>query len=282
MLESGVATAADAEFVPDAAPLGASDAGAARTVRAAIVCASAPVSDESAAAFAANVPGGEVVRPDDAAAGAAFDAALSVLDTRTTGFAAARTAALLIIGGDPGCVALAPPEGSLACAAAAAIVRAAVEGFAASAGAAAPCTMSVGGCRLNTPPLFDRAVEAAAEGATASPAAASAAASCPVAPADPTGAVTDFDLALDGGTETAGAAVAVAAGAGVPAVDPAADDAAAGAPAAAGGGGKGDGEELPATGSVPPLASPPAGVCAVVLRLGFAPASFKAWAKSWL
>jgi hypothetical protein len=289
---SGVAkpTAADVEFVPGAAALGASDADVApRTLRAAIACASAPVSVESAAAFAANVPESEVTRPVDAAAGAgAFDAALSMLDARTAGLAAARTAALLINGVDPVSAALAPFEGWLAFAAPA-VARTPAEGFgaefmlmaatevfkpaAASEGAAAPCAMSVGACGVSVPPLFDGAVEATAEGGAASPAAASAAAGCAVAPADPSGAVTDIDAALDDGSEMGGAAAAVAAGAGDPA---------AGAPAAGGGAGKGDGEDLPATGRWPPLGSTPAGVCAVVLRLGFAPASFNALAKSWL
>jgi hypothetical protein len=107
--------------------------------------------------------------------------------------------------------------------------------------------------------------------------------------------VTDIDPALDDGSEMGGAATAVAVGigastavaagvcdpaAGDPAAgDPAAGDPAAGAPAA---GGNGDGEDLPATGRWPPLGSTPVGVCAAVLRLGFAPASFNALAKSWL
>jgi hypothetical protein len=237
------------------------------------------------------VPGSEVARPVDAdAAGAsAFNAALSMLDARTAGLAAARTAALLINGVDPVSAALAPFEGSLAFAAPAAVATTPVAGFgaefmlmaatevfkpaAASEGAAAPCAMSVGACGVSMPPLFDGAVEAAAEGGAASPAATSAAAGCAVAPADPSGAATDIDPALDGGSEMGGAAAAVAAGVGDPA---------AAAPAAGGGAGKGDGEDLPATGRWPPLGSPPAGVCAVVLRLGLAPASFNALAKSWL
>ena len=311
-LASGVAKpiAADVELVPgvaalDAAALGASGAGVtARTVAAAIACASAPVSVESAGTFAANVPGSEVACPavdaDAAGAGAAFDAALSMLDTRTAGLAAARTAALLTNGVDPGSAALAPFKGSLAFAAPAAVVRAPAEGFgvefmlmaatevfkpaAASEGVAAPCAMSVGACGVSLPPLFDCAA--------AAPAATSAAASCAVTPADPTGAVTDIDPALDGGREIGGAAAAVAAGistagavaaeAGAAAADPAAGDPAAGAPAAGGGAGKGVGEDLPATGKWPPLGSTPAGVRALVLRLGFAPASFNALAKSWL
>ena len=307
---SGVAktTAADVEFVPGAAAFGASEAGVAPlTVTAAIACASAPVSVESGAPFAANVPGSEVARPIDADAagtGAAFDAALSMLDTRTAGLAAARTAALLINGVDPVSAALAPFEASLAFAAPAALVRTPAERFgaefmlmaatevfkpatasegAASEGVAAPCAMSVGACGVRIPPLFD--------GTAASPAATSAAAGCAVTPADPTGAVTD--PAPDGRSEMGGAAAvavaagigaaaAVAAGACATAADPAARDPAAGAPAADGGGGKGIGEDLPATGRWPPLGSTAAGMCAVVLRLGFAPASFNALAKSWL
>ena len=300
-LASGVAkpTAADVEFVSGAAALGASDAGVApRTVTAAIAGASAPVSVESAARFAATVPGSDVVRPVDAVAadadvagaGAAFDAAFSMLDARTAGLAAARTAPLPINGVDPVSAALAPFEGSLAFAAPAAVVTAAAEGFgaevikpgAATEAAAASCAMSVGACGVSMPRLFDGAVaaaaeEAAADAAAASPAATSAAAGCAVAPADATGAVTDIDPALDGGSEMGGAEAPVAAGAGAKAADPAAGD-----PAAGGGGGKGDGEDLPATGRWLPLGSTPADVCAVVLRLGFAPASFNALAKSWL
>ncbi|MGO9947313.1 MAG: hypothetical protein ACLPWG_10740 [Steroidobacteraceae bacterium] len=311
-LASGVAkpTAADID-VSGVAALGASDAGVAPpTVAAAIAWASAPVSVESAAPFAPTVPGGDVARPvdaDAAGAGAAFDAALSLLDARTAGLAAARTAALLINGVDPVNAALAPFEGSLAFGAPAAVVRVAAGGFgaefmltaateackpgAASEGAAAPCVRSVGACDVSMPRLFDDAVAAAA-----SPAATSAAAGCAVAPADPSGAVMDVDPALDGGRGVGGAAAvaavalaarigaaaAVAVGAGAAAAVPAAADPAAGAPAAGGGGGKGDGEDLPATGRWPPLESTPAGVCAVVLRLGFAPASFNALAKSWL
>jgi len=310
-LASGVAkpTAADVEFVSGAAALGAADAGVApRTVTAAIAGASAPVSVESAARFAATVPGSDVVRPVDAVAadadvagaGAAFDAAFSMLDARTAGLAAARTAPLPINGVDPVSAALAPFEGSLAFAAPAAVVTAAAEGFgaevikpgAATEAAAASCAMSVGACGVSMPRLFDGAVaaaaeEAAADAAAASPAATSAAAGCAVAPADATGAVTDIDPALDGGSEMGGAEAAVAAGAGAKAADPAAGDPApgapaAGAPTAGGGGGKGDGEDLPATGRWLPLGSTPADVCAVVLRLGFAPASFNALAKSWL
>jgi hypothetical protein len=281
-------------------------------VTAAIASASAPVSVESAAAFAATVPGSEVARPvdaDAAGAGAVFDAALSMLDTRTAGLAVARTAALLINGVDPVSAALAPFRGSFAFAAPAAVVRRPAEGFGvefmlmaatevfkpaaasegtASEGAAAPCAMSVGASGVSMPPLFDAAVEAAAEGAAASPAATSAAAGCAVTPADPTGTVTAIDAPLDGGSEMfgaagAGAATAVAERIGAARVgDPAAGDPTAGAPAAGGGGGKGDGEDLPATGRWPPLGSTPVGVCAVVLRLGFAPASFNALAKSWL
>lgn len=279
---------------------------------AAIASASAPVSVESAVAFAATVPGSEVARPvdaDAAGAGAVFDAALSMLDTRTAGLAVARTAALLINGVDPVSAALAPFRGSFAFAAPAAVVRTPAEGFGvefmlmaatevfkpaaasegtASEGAAAPCAMSVGASGVSMPPLFDAAVEAAAEGAAASPAATSAAAGCAVTPADPTGAVTAIDTPLDGrsemcGTAGAGAATAVAERIGAARVcDPAAGDPTAGAPAAGGSGGKGDGEDLPATGRWPPLGSTPVGVCAVVLRLGFAPASFNALAKSWL
>ena len=279
---------------------------------AAIASASAPVSVESAVAFAATVPGSEVARPvdaDAAGAGAVFDAALSMLDTRTAGLAVARTAALLINGVDPVSAALAPFRGSFAFAAPAAVVRTPAEGFGvefmlmaatevfkpaaasegtASEGAAAPCAMSVGASGVSMPPLFDAAVEAAAEGAAASPAATSAAAGCAVTPADPTGAVTAIDAPLDGrsemcGTAGAGAATAVAERIGAARVcDPAAGDPTAGAPAAGGSGGKGDGEDLPATGRWPPLGSTPVGVCAVVLRLGFAPASFNALAKSWL
>jgi len=281
-------------------------------VTAAIASASAPVSVESAAAFAATVPGSEVARPvdaDAAGAGAVFDAALSMLDTRTAGLAVARTAALLINGVDPVSAALAPFRGSFAFAAPAAVVRRPAEGFGvefmlmaatevfkpaaasegtASEGAAAPCAMSVGASGVSMPPLFDAAVEAAAEGAAASPAATSAAAGCAVTPADPTGTVTAIDAPLDGGSEMfgaagAGAATAVAERIGAARVcDPAAGDPTAGAPAAGGSGGKGDGEDLPATGRWPPLGSTPVGVCAVVLRLGFAPASFNALAKSWL
>jgi hypothetical protein len=281
-------------------------------VTAAIASASAPVSVESAVAFAATVPGSEVARPvdaDAAGAGAVFDAALSMLDTRTAGLAVARTAALLINGVDPVSAALAPFRGSFAFAAPAAVVRRPAEGFGvefmlmaatevfkpatasegtASEGAAAPCAMSVGASGVSMPPLFDAAVEAAAEGAAASPAATSAAAGCAVTPADPTGTVTAIDAPLDGGSEMfgaagAGAATAVAERIGAARVgDPAAGDPTAGAPAAGGGGGKGDGEDLPATGRWPPLGSTPVGVCAVVLRLGFAPASFNALAKSWL
>jgi hypothetical protein len=258
------------------------------------------------------VPGSEVARPvdaDAAGAGAVFDAALSMLDTRTAGLAVARTAALLINGVDPVSAALAPFRGSFAFAAPAAVVRTPAEGFGvefmlmaatevfkpaaasegtASEGAAAPCAMSVGASGVSMPPLFDAAVEAAAEGAAASPAATSAAAGCAVTPADPTGTVTAIDAPLDGGSEMfgaagAGAATAVAERIGAARVgDPAAGDPTAGAPAAGGGGGKGDGEDLPATGRWPPLGSTPVGVCAVVLRLGFAPASFNALAKSWL
>jgi hypothetical protein len=258
------------------------------------------------------VPGSEVARPvdaDAAGAGAVFDAALSMLDTRTAGLAVARTAALLINGVDPVSAALAPFRGSFAFAAPAAVVRTPAEGFGvefmlmaatevfkpaaasegtASEGAAAPCAMSVGASGVSMPPLFDAAVEAAAEGAAASPAATSAAAGCAVTPADPTGAVTAIDAPLDGrsemcGTAGAGAATAVAERIGAARVcDPAAGDPTAGAPAAGGSGGKGDGEDLPATGRWPPLGSTPVGVCAVVLRLGFAPASFNALAKSWL
>jgi hypothetical protein len=268
------------------------------------------------------VPGSEVARPvdaDAAGAGAVFGAALSMLDTRTAGLAVARTAALLINGVDPVSAALAPFRGSFAFAALAAVVRTPAEGFGVefmlmaatevfkpatasegtasegtvSEGAAAPCAMSVGASGVSMPPLFDAAVEAAAEGAAASPAATSAAAGCAVTPADPTGTVTAIDAPLDGRSEMfgaagAGAATAVAerigaARVGDPAVgDPAAGDPTAGAPAAGGGGGKGDGEDLPATGRWPPLGSTPVGVCAVVLRLGFAPASFNALAKSWL
>jgi len=225
-----------------------------------------------------------VSRPEDAdaaGAGAAFDAALSMLDARTAGLAAARSAALLINGVDPVSAALAPFEGSLAFAAPAAVVRTPAEGYgvefmlmaatevfkpaaASEGGAAAPCAMSVGACGVSRPALF--------EGTAASPAATSAAAGCAIAPADP---------APDGGSE-GGAATAVAAGVGAAAADPGASDPAVGAPAAGSGGGKGDGEDLPATGSWPPLGCMPAGVGAVVLRLGFAPASFNALAKSWL
>ncbi len=313
-LASGVAkpTAADVEFVSGAAALGASDAGVApRTVTAAIACASAPVSVESAAPFAATVPCSDAALPvdaDAAGAGAALDAALSMLDARAAGLAAARIAPLLINGVDPVSPALAPFEGSLAFAAPAAVVRAAAEGSgaefmlmaatevfkpgAASEGAAAPCVRSVGACGVSMPRLFDDAAAAVA----ATPAATSAAAGCAVAPADPTGAEMDVDPALDGGSEVGGAAAvaagigaaaviaaaAVAAGAGAAAAVPAAGDPAAGAPAAGGGGGKGDGEDLPAPGRWLPLESTPAGVCAVVLRFGFAPASFNALAKSWL
>jgi hypothetical protein len=298
-LASGVAkpTAADDEFVSGAAALGASDAGVEpRTVTAAIDCASAPVSAESAAPFAATAPGSDVARPVDA------DPAGAGADARTAGLAAARTAPPLIEGVDPVSAAPAPFEGSLAFAAPAAVVRAAAEGFvaefmlmaatevfkpgAASEGAAAPGVMSVGACGVSMPRLFDDAVAAAAEAASTSPTAASAAAGCAVAPADPTAAVMDVDPALDGGSKVGAAAAiaatAVAAGAGAAAAVPAAGDPAAGAPASGGGGGKGDGEDLPATGKWPPLESTPAGVCAVVLRLGFAPASFNALAKSWL
>jgi hypothetical protein len=239
------------------------------------------------------VPGSEVARPvdaDAAGAGAVFDAALSMLDTRTAGLAVARTAALLMINGvDPVSASLAPFRGSFAFAAPAAVVRTPAEGFgvefmlmaatevfkpaAASEGVAAPCAMSVGASGVSMPPLFDAAVEAAAEGAAASPAATSAAAGCAVTPADPTGAVRDIDASLDGRSEMCGAA-----GVG----DPAAGDPTAAAPAAGGRGGKGDGEDLPATGRWPPLGSTPVGVRAVFLRLGFAPASFNALAKSWL
>src|SRR5271170_6216535 len=190
-LASGVAkpTAADVEFVSGAAALGASDAGVApRTVTAAIACASAPVSVESAARFAATVPGSDVVRPVDAVAadadvagaGAAFDAAFSMLDARTAGLAAARTAPLPINGVDPVSAALAPFEGSLAFAAPAAVVTAAAEGFgaevikpgAATEAAAASCAMSVGACGVSMPRLFDGAVAAAAEEAAAEEAAA--------------------------------------------------------------------------------------------------------------
>jgi hypothetical protein len=310
---TGVAkpTAADVEFVPGVAALGAADAGVApRTATAAIACASAPVSVESAAPFAANVPGSEVARPADtdaAGAGAVFDAALSMLDARTAGLADPRSAALLINGVDPVSAALAPFEGSLAFVARAAVARAPAEGAAtavfrpaaSSEGAAARCAMSIGACGASMPPSF--------AGAAASPAATSTAAGCAVLPADPTGAVMDTDPKLDGGSEMGGAAAAVAAtvaaeigpaaavAATVAAVAAAAAGivvaaavaggvgaAAAGAPAAGGGGGKGDGEDLPATGWWPPLESTPEGVCALGLRLGFAPASFNALAKSWL
>jgi hypothetical protein len=88
------------------------------------------VSVESAAPFAATVSGSDVARPvdeDAAGAGAAFDAALSMLDARTAGLAAARTTPLLINGVDPVSAALAPFEGSLAFAAPAAVVTAAAE-----------------------------------------------------------------------------------------------------------------------------------------------------------
>jgi hypothetical protein len=144
-----------------------------------------------------------------------------------------------------------------------------------SEGAAAPCVRSVGACGVSMPRLFDDAVAAAA-----APAATAAAAGCAVAPADPTGAVMDVDPALDGGSKVGGAAT-VAARIGAAAAVPAAGDPTAGAPVG-GGGGKGDGEDLPATGRWPPPESTPAGVRAVVLRPGFAPASFNALAKSWL
>ena len=279
---------------------------------AAIAGASAPVSVESAAAFAANMPGSELARPvdaDAAGAGAVFDEPLSMFGVRAAGLAAARTAALLINGVDSVSAAL-PPAGGFG---AEFTLIAATEAFkpaAASEGAVAPCAMSVGACGVSMPPLFGAAVVAAAEGAAASPPATSAAGGCGVAPADPTGAVTDIDPALDDGREMGGAATAVAVGIGAatavaagvggvtataagigaamtvaagvcdPAAgDPAAGDPAAGAPAA---GGNGDGEDLPATGRWPPLGSTPVGVCAAVLRLGFAPASFNALAKSWL
>ncbi len=251
--------------------------------------------------FAATVPGSDAARPvdgDAAGAGAAFDAPLSMLDARTAGLAAARTAPLLINGVDPVSAALAPFEGSLAFGAPAALVTAAAEGFGAefmlmaapvvfkpgatSGGAAAPCVGSVGACGVSMPRLFDDAVAATAEAAAASPAATSRAAGCAVAPADPTGAVTGIDPALDGESEMGGAAVAVAAAISAAAADPAAGAPVGGAPAAGSGAGKGDGEALPATGRWPPPGSTPAGVCAVVLRLGLAPASFKALAKSWL
>jgi hypothetical protein len=261
-------------------------------VTAAIAGASAPVSVESAAAFAANMPGSELARPvdaDAAGAGAVFDEPLSMFGVRAAGLAAARTAALLINGVDSVSAAL-PPAGGFG---AEFTLIAATEAFkpaAASEGAVAPCAMSVGACGVSMPPLFGAAVVAAAEGAAASPPATSAAGGCGVAPADPTGAVTDIDPALDDGREMGGAATAVAVGIGAstavaagvcdPAAgDPAAGDPAAGAPAA---GGNGDGEDLPATGRWPPLGSTPVGVCAAVLRLGFAPASFNALAKSWL
>lgn len=223
------------------------------------------MSVESAAPFAATVSGSDVARPvdeDAAGAGAAFDAALSMLDARTAGLAAARTTPLLN-GVDPVSAALAPFEGSLAFAAPAAVVTAAAEGFGAEF-------------------MLVAATEVFKPGATSEGAAATAAAAgCAVAPADPTGAVMDVDPALDGGSKVGGAAT-VAAGAGAAATVAAAGDPTAGDPAAGGGGGKGDGEDLPATGRWPPPESTPAGVRAVVLRPGFAPASFNALAKSWL
>ncbi len=254
---------------------------------------------------------GEVARFVEANAGAgATPEAVSVLDARTAGLAAARTAALLINGVDPACAVLARLMDPLTCAAPAAIASVpdgglGAEGMlvasevlrpAAASEVVAPCK-SMAVCGLSAPTTF-AGPEAAADGAVSSPTVAWAAAGCAVAPDDPAGAMADVDPVLIGASMAAFAATADVSPAGSPAPGPpaaigtgignpvaappaAAATAAPAVVAAGGGGGNGDGEDLPATGRLPPLGSTLVAVCNVGLRLGFAPASFKALAKSW-
>lgn len=251
--------------------------------------------------FAVNVSVGEVARfvEADAGAGAAFEVAVSGLDARTAGLAAARTAALLINGVDPACAVLAQLWDPLTCAAPAAIASVpdgglGVEGMlvasevlrpAAASEAVAPCK-SMAVCGLSAPTTFAEP-EVAVVGVACSPAT-SPLASCAVAPDAPAGLKADVDPALIGASAAAFAGAAEASAAATPTPGSkaaagtgmgAAATAPAVVPAAGGGGGNGDGEDLPAAGRLPPLGSTLLAVCNAGLRPGFAPASLKALAK---